>query len=59
MSTGTAPVTGSPPGLARTLTVVVIGSTMAVLDVTIVNVAVHPLAAAFGAPLATIQWVAR
>ncbi|WP_067139279.1 DHA2 family efflux MFS transporter permease subunit [Microtetraspora malaysiensis] len=56
--TGSVRTAGSSPVLARTLTVVVIGSIMAVLDVTIVNVAVHPLATAFGAPLATIQWVA-
>ncbi|MCC5580370.1 DHA2 family efflux MFS transporter permease subunit [Microtetraspora sp. AC03309] len=56
--TGTGRTTASAPALARTVTVVVIGSIMAVLDVTIVNVAVHPLANAFGAPLATIQWVA-
>ncbi|WP_255955561.1 DHA2 family efflux MFS transporter permease subunit [Streptomyces odontomachi] len=55
---GTVPAAGHAPGLARTLTVVVIGSVMAVLDVTIVNVALHPLAAVFRAPLATVQWVA-
>jgi EmrB/QacA subfamily drug resistance transporter len=60
MSTVTGPIrtTGTAPGLAGTLIVVVIGSVMSVLDVTIVNVALHPLAAAFDAPLATVQWVA-
>src|SRR3569833_1300098 len=54
--TGPARNAGSA-ALARTLVVVVIGSIMAVLDVTIVNVALHPLATVFGAPLATVQWV--
>ncbi|MEE6256929.1 DHA2 family efflux MFS transporter permease subunit [Plantactinospora sonchi] len=49
---------GASRDLARVLTVVVIGSIMAVLDVTIVNVALHPLAVVFDAPLATVQWVA-
>ncbi|MFI6508978.1 DHA2 family efflux MFS transporter permease subunit [Streptosporangium sp. NPDC050855] len=59
MSTSTGRARGAAaPGLAGTLLVVVIGSIMSVLDITIVNVAVHPLAVAFGAPLATVQWVA-
>ncbi|MBD3146484.1 DHA2 family efflux MFS transporter permease subunit [Microbispora bryophytorum] len=60
MSTVTGPArpAGPPAALARTLVVVVIGSIMAVLDVTIVNVALHPLATVFDAPLATVQWVA-
>jgi EmrB/QacA subfamily drug resistance transporter len=58
VTAGAAPTARHAPGLARTLTVVVIGLIMAVLDVTIVNVALHPLATAFGAPLATVQWVA-
>lgn len=49
---------GTSRRLARVLTVVVIGSIMAVLDVTIVNVALHPLAVVFNAPPAAIQWVA-
>jgi EmrB/QacA subfamily drug resistance transporter len=49
---------GPATGLGRVLAVVVIGSIMAVLDVTAVNVAIHPLAAAFGVSVATIQWVA-
>ncbi|GGO09703.1 DHA2 family efflux MFS transporter permease subunit [Microbispora bryophytorum] len=56
--TGPARTAGPPAALARTLVVVVIGSIMAVLDVTIVNVALHPLATVFDAPLATVQWVA-
>ncbi|WP_446210408.1 hypothetical protein [Micromonospora sp. IBSANI012] len=56
--TGPARTAGSAATLARTLVVVVIGSIMAVLDVTIVNVALHPLATLFDAPLATVQWVA-
>ncbi|WP_063798057.1 DHA2 family efflux MFS transporter permease subunit [Streptomyces sp. 150FB] len=46
------------PGLAGILTVVIVGSVMSVLDVTIVNVALHPLAVAFDAPLPAVQWVA-
>ncbi|MDP9843373.1 DHA2 family efflux MFS transporter permease subunit [Streptosporangium lutulentum] len=56
--TATPRTAGTTPGLAGILTVVIIGSIMSVLDVTIVNVAVHPLAVAFDAPLATVQWVA-
>src|SRR5690606_29242772 len=37
--------------------VVVIGSIMAILDATIVNVAIRQLAEEFGSSLATIQWV--
>ncbi len=37
--------------------VVVIGSIMAILDATIVNVAINKLAAEFDSTLATIQWV--
>ncbi|MEV5969868.1 DHA2 family efflux MFS transporter permease subunit [Streptomyces sp. NPDC051921] len=44
--------------LGRVLTVVVLGSVMAVLDMTIVNVALRSLSEAFQAPLATIQWTA-
>ncbi|MFF8812737.1 DHA2 family efflux MFS transporter permease subunit [Streptomyces pactum] len=39
-------------------TVVILGSIMSVLDVTVVNVAMHPLAEHFDTSLATIQWVA-
>ncbi|WP_460070695.1 DHA2 family efflux MFS transporter permease subunit [Streptomyces sp. YKOK-I1] len=42
--------------LNRTLLVVVIGSVMSVLDVTIVNVALRSLSEAFRAPLETAQW---
>jgi MFS family permease len=57
-TTGTNRTAGTAPGLAGILIVVVIGSVMSVLDVTIVNVALHPLAAAFDAPLSVVQWVA-
>lgn len=53
----TATADGTSRGLAGVLTVVVIGSIMAVLDVTIVNVALRPLAVVFDAPLAAVQWV--
>lgn len=46
------------PRILGLATVVILGSIMAVLDVTVVNVAIHPLARSFDAPLATIQWVA-
>ncbi|MFG3345461.1 DHA2 family efflux MFS transporter permease subunit [Streptomyces sp. NPDC048018] len=51
---------GRPPvsPLGRVLTVVVLGTVMAVLDMTIVNVALRSLAEAFQAPLSTIQWTA-
>ncbi|GAA3102830.1 DHA2 family efflux MFS transporter permease subunit [Streptomyces echinatus] len=42
----------------RVAAVVVLGSIMAVLDMTIVNVALRRLSASFGAPLETIQWTA-
>ncbi|MGQ5634585.1 MULTISPECIES: DHA2 family efflux MFS transporter permease subunit [unclassified Streptomyces] len=42
--------------LNRTLAVTVIGTVMAVLDMTIVNVALRRLSQSFGASLATIQW---
>ncbi|MGW1055047.1 MFS transporter [Streptomyces sp. NPDC002521] len=50
---------GSPAtALNRTLAVTVIGSVMAVLDMTIVNVAMRRLSQSFGASLQTIQWTA-
>ncbi|MYW16782.1 DHA2 family efflux MFS transporter permease subunit [Streptomyces sp. SID2955] len=58
---GTAPsadAVASPALLRRVATVVVIGSTMAVLDMTIVNVALRHLSESFGTPLETIQWTA-
>ncbi|MGC4744718.1 DHA2 family efflux MFS transporter permease subunit [Micromonospora sp. DT201] len=57
--TGTTASTADGPsrGLAGVLLVVVIGSIMAVLDVTIVNVALRRLAVVFDAPLAAVQWV--
>ncbi|MFB4316482.1 DHA2 family efflux MFS transporter permease subunit [Actinomadura sp. 21ATH] len=50
----------TPPGRgAMTIALVlVLGSIMASLDMTVVNVAIASLAADFDAPLATIQWVA-
>ncbi|MER5214480.1 DHA2 family efflux MFS transporter permease subunit [Streptomyces sp. NPDC002838] len=42
--------------LNRTITVVIIGSVMSVLDMTIVNVALRSLSEEFAAPLETIQW---
>ncbi|MFJ4775557.1 DHA2 family efflux MFS transporter permease subunit [Streptomyces sp. NPDC088762] len=42
----------------RTIVVVIIGSVMSVLDMTIVNVALRRLSEAFHAPLETIQWAA-
>ncbi|MFI1761969.1 DHA2 family efflux MFS transporter permease subunit [Streptomyces sp. NPDC020800] len=44
--------------LRRTVAVVVIGSMMSVLDMTIVNVALRRLSESFGAPLETVQWTA-
>ncbi|GAB7105237.1 MFS transporter [Streptomyces phaeofaciens JCM 4814] len=44
--------------LNRTLAVVIIGSVMSVLDMTIVNVALRSLSESFHAPLETIQWTA-
>ncbi|MET8306861.1 hypothetical protein [Micromonospora sp. NPDC005173] len=52
--TGPARTAGSAATLARTFVVVIIGSIMAVLDVTIANVALHPLAMVFDAPLAAV-----
>ncbi|WP_086770028.1 DHA2 family efflux MFS transporter permease subunit [Streptomyces bobili] len=46
----------SSAALNRTLLVVIIGSVMSVLDMTIVNVALRSLSGTFGAPLETIQW---
>lgn len=42
--------------LNRIIAVMIIGSVMAVLDMTIVNVALRSLAEEFAAPLETIQW---
>ncbi|GCB45031.1 DHA2 family efflux MFS transporter permease subunit [Streptomyces sp. NL15-2K] len=42
--------------LNRTIAVVIIGSVMSVLDMTIVNVALRTLSEEFAAPLETIQW---
>ncbi|MCP3758399.1 DHA2 family efflux MFS transporter permease subunit [Streptomyces sp. TBY4] len=58
---GGATATASPSPAAplrRTAGVVIVGSVMSVLDMTIVNVALHRLSEAFQAPLATIQWAA-
>ena len=50
------PRTASSSALNRTIAVVITGSVMSVLDMTIVNVALRSLSEAFHAPLATIQW---
>jgi EmrB/QacA subfamily drug resistance transporter len=47
-----------PPSVAAIAVVVVLGSVMSVLDMTVVNVALNHLSQGFDAPLATIQWVA-
>ncbi|WP_327318606.1 DHA2 family efflux MFS transporter permease subunit [Streptomyces sp. NBC_01235] len=44
--------------LNHTLLVVITGSVMSVLDITIVNVALRSLSKAFNSPLETIQWTA-
>ncbi|MEU9038672.1 DHA2 family efflux MFS transporter permease subunit [Streptomyces sp. NPDC048352] len=62
----TAPTSAAPRAatrtesgaLGRTITVVITGSVMSVLDMTIVNVALGRLSEAFHAPLETIQWTA-
>jgi EmrB/QacA subfamily drug resistance transporter len=46
------------PGVAPVAAVVVLGTTMGLLDSTIVNVALHPLSVGLRSPLGTIQWVA-
>src|SRR6266536_856294 len=56
--TGTASGAGIDRGILILGGVVVLGSIMTVLDLTIVNVAILTLARAFGASVATIQWVA-
>ncbi|MFC9294417.1 DHA2 family efflux MFS transporter permease subunit [Streptomyces sp. NPDC057011] len=63
--TATAPASAPASGSAsessvfnRTIAVVIIGSVMSVLDMTIVNVALRRLSEAFQAPLETIQWAA-
>ncbi|GHH09459.1 DHA2 family efflux MFS transporter permease subunit [Streptomyces rubradiris] len=48
----------SAAALYRVVIVVVLGTVMSVLDMTIVNVALRPLSESFGAPLETIQWTA-
>ncbi|MFG3012206.1 DHA2 family efflux MFS transporter permease subunit [Streptomyces cinerochromogenes] len=52
------PVPDPSTALNRTLAVTVIGSVMAVLDMTIVNVAMRRLSQSFDASLETIQWTA-
>ncbi|MDT0344979.1 DHA2 family efflux MFS transporter permease subunit [Streptomyces litchfieldiae] len=53
-----AGATAAPRSLYGVAAVIVLGSLTTVLDTTIVNVALGPLAREFGAPLTTIQWVA-
>ncbi|MDX6744354.1 DHA2 family efflux MFS transporter permease subunit [Actinocorallia sp. A-T 12471] len=58
MSVGSGGGAAEKRGIGGLLTVVVLGSVMAVLDVTIVNVALFPLAEAFDARVQDVQWVA-
>lgn len=44
--------------LTATVAVMVLGAIMAILDATIVNVGVETLGGHFGAPLASVEWVA-
>ncbi|MGW5492517.1 DHA2 family efflux MFS transporter permease subunit [Streptomyces olivaceoviridis] len=53
-----SPAVASPAALYRVVAVVVLGTIMSVLDMTIVNVALRHLSETFGAPLETIQWTA-
>src|SRR5438046_1300452 len=59
--TETRPATPDGEGLNRELLVpagvVILGTSMTVLDLTIVNVAVPTVGTDFGASIATIQWV--
>ncbi|HEU5158969.1 MAG TPA: MDR family MFS transporter [Streptosporangiaceae bacterium] len=48
---------GLDRGLVAIGTVVVLGTIMAILDATIVNVATRTLGGDFGVPISTIQWV--
>ncbi|MEU8029201.1 DHA2 family efflux MFS transporter permease subunit [Streptomyces sp. NPDC049099] len=52
------PARNPAAALNRILAVTVIGTVMAVLDMTIVNVAMRRLSQSFGASLETIQWTA-
>jgi EmrB/QacA subfamily drug resistance transporter len=60
-ATGTSLINNPSPALdanlLRTAAVVVLGSLMAILDTTIVNVAINHLSRRFDASLAIIQWV--
>ncbi|GAA4623812.1 MFS transporter [Actinoallomurus vinaceus] len=49
---------GDGPGTMAIAMVIVLGSIMTVIDITIVNVALGRLSQEFRAPVATIQWVA-
>jgi EmrB/QacA subfamily drug resistance transporter len=53
-----APGGGLDRGVLVVAGVVVLGAVMAILDVTVVNVAINDLAKEFNTSLATIQWVA-
>lgn len=55
--TGSATPAGFDRALIAVSAVVVVGAIMSILDVTIVNIAIESLAADFGVPLTTIQWV--
>ncbi|MFJ4094485.1 DHA2 family efflux MFS transporter permease subunit [Kitasatospora sp. NPDC089913] len=52
------PPRSSSAALNRTLAVVITGSVMSVLDMTIVNVALRSLSEELHAPLTTVQWTA-
>ncbi|MCQ9133562.1 DHA2 family efflux MFS transporter permease subunit [Streptomyces hilarionis] len=49
---------GASTALGGVLAVVITGSVMSVLDITIVNVALRSLTTAFDSPLETVQWTA-
>nr|WSX50586.1 DHA2 family efflux MFS transporter permease subunit [Streptomyces sp. NBC_00974] len=53
-----SPTSPTSRQLHRTAAVVIVGSVMSVLDITIVNVALHRLSEAFHSSLETIQWAA-
>ncbi|MDH6224836.1 DHA2 family efflux MFS transporter permease subunit [Streptomyces sp. MJP52] len=52
-----APLPAVPRQVLAMAAVLVLGSFMTVLDLTIVNVALPPLGSSFGSPLSVVQWV--
>ncbi|WP_017570693.1 DHA2 family efflux MFS transporter permease subunit [Nocardiopsis halotolerans] len=62
MSESEAPPTGAPrrldPALLKLSGVLLVGACAALLDSTIITVAIDGLSRAFGAPVAEVQWVA-